>query len=373
MADAHDSRDLAKAAQPIMAEAREALSHSGTIMVLADSRATVLEVQGDDAARSAAAEMGLTIGVDWSERVRGTNAIGTALHTGEPVHVHGPEHYCQGSTQWTCAGAAVRDAAADRSLHGAVSVAGLSDTYNPHLLPLTLAIAARIQSTLAIRENRRRERLLEVGLGRLSAVASGGLLLFDRRGRFVTSDARGGLVLAAMGLAPNREVYTRIDALDVSTAAEEREVSLPYWMEPEWLEPIVDGNERIGTLIVLPHASQRALKVTRDGLPSYKLRRATEFIDAHLREAIHLEQVAAAAQVSPYHFHRQFKKATGMTPHQFIVSRRIEVAKRLLTASDLPIIEVAAQAGFMDQSHFTTTFRKLTSMTPRNYRHAMLG
>jgi AraC family transcriptional regulator len=62
-----------------------------------------------------------------------------------------------------------------------------------------------------------------------------------------------------------------------------------------------------------------------------------------------------------------------LTPHQFIVQRRVEQAKVLLAQSNLPIVDVAVRVGFMDQSHFTTTFRKLTSMTPRMYRNAVLS
>jgi AraC-like DNA-binding protein len=79
------------------------------------------------------------------------------------------------------------------------------------------------------------------------------------------------------------------------------------------------------------------------------------------------------ADVSQFHFHRQFKKTTGLTPHQFIVQRRIERAKVLLAQSNLPIVDVAARVGFVDQSHFTTIFRKLTSMTPKIYRNTILS
>ena len=59
-----------------------------------------------------------------------------------------------------------------------------------------------------------------------------------------------------------------------------------------------------------------------------------------------------------------------MTPHQYIVQLRMERAKTLLSDSDLPLAEVAAQVGFADQSHFSSTFRRTTAMTPRSYRNA---
>jgi AraC family transcriptional regulator len=135
----------------------------------------------------------------------------------------------------------------------------------------------------------------------------------------------------------------------------------------------MDDGERIGTLVPIPDALRRKAAAFQGGLPRYKLRRAVEFVDANLDQVIHLKDLARVADVSLFHFHRQFKKTTGLTPHQFIVQRRIEQAKVLLAQSNLPIIDVAVRVGFVDQSHFTTTFRKLTSMTPRIYRNAIMS
>jgi AraC family transcriptional regulator len=135
----------------------------------------------------------------------------------------------------------------------------------------------------------------------------------------------------------------------------------------------MDGGDRIGTLVLIPDALRRKAAAFQGGLPRYKLRRAVDFINANLDRVIHLKDMARVADVSRFHFHRQFKQTTGLTPHQFIIQRRIEQAKVLLAKSSLPIIDVAVRVGFVDQSHFTTTFRKLTSMTPRNYRNASLS
>src|SRR6202022_1348871 len=136
--------DFVRAGLPILEEAREALLHSETIAVLADSQGIVLKPEGDEAARDAAAEVGLTADEDWTERSRGTNSIGTTLHTGTAVHVHGAEHFCPVARTWTCAGALVRDPI-DATTLGVVSVAGLSNAHNPHFKALALFVAARIQ------------------------------------------------------------------------------------------------------------------------------------------------------------------------------------------------------------------------------------
>lgn len=108
------------------------------------------------------------------------------------------------------------------------------------------------------------------------------------------------------------------------------------------------------------------------GLPAHKLRRVTEFIEENLDQDLELAEIAQAVELSPYHFARSFKQTTGFSPIQFLMQRRIELAKRLLAEDEAPIVEVGLRAGFKNQSHFTTLFRKLTSLTPKAYRNAYL-
>ncbi len=108
------------------------------------------------------------------------------------------------------------------------------------------------------------------------------------------------------------------------------------------------------------------------GLPKHKLRRVTEFIVENLGNDLTLAEIAGIAELSPFHFARSFKQATGSTPIQFLTQRRIDLAKRLLAESDLPIVEIGLRAGFKNQSHFTTLFRKITAMTPKGYRNMCL-
>jgi AraC-like DNA-binding protein len=195
------------------------------------------------------------------------------------------------------------------------------------------------------------------------------LILFDTKGRLVKTDNRAGLILAAIGIEPNVKPRVRIDALD-ARGPKHGPATLPEWLHPEWIQPIVEGGEQLGTLVILPERFGSIAEPNRGVLPGHKLRRVVDFIQAHIDQPVHLEELAAAAAVSPFHFHRQFKKATGTTPHQYILQMRIQRAKELLSGSELPLVEVAAQVGFSDQSHFTSTFCKMTSLTPRHYRNA---
>ncbi len=71
---------------------------------------------------------------------------------------------------------------------------------------------------------------------------------------------------------------------------------------------------------------------------------------------------------SAYHFARQFRAATGVPPHQYVVTRRVERAHQLLRTSDLSLADIAASAGFSDQSKFSTHFKRVLGVTPRQFR-----
>ena len=103
-------------------------------------------------------------------------------------------------------------------------------------------------------------------------------------------------------------------------------------------------------------------------LPGYKLRMVIEYIMENLGGSPTLEQMAAVVQLSPYHFARQFKAATGLPPHQYVIARRIERAKKiLLSETDLSLAEIATLVGFSDQSQFTRHFKRLIGVTPGRF------
>lgn len=104
------------------------------------------------------------------------------------------------------------------------------------------------------------------------------------------------------------------------------------------------------------------------GLLQHKLRRVQAFIEKYITEPIHVEQLAAEVHMSPFHFARMFKQATGQPPHLYVVMQRVERAKSLLRDSELALIDVAAQAGFGTQGHFCGVFRRYTGFTPRTFR-----
>jgi AraC family transcriptional regulator len=104
------------------------------------------------------------------------------------------------------------------------------------------------------------------------------------------------------------------------------------------------------------------------GLTGRRLRRVTEFIAANYSRDVSLTELSAAAEMSPFHFAREFKRSTGTTPHQYLIKYRIDRAKALLAESKMPLVEVGFRSGFSHQSHFTRLFHKLTGTTPQSYR-----
>jgi len=104
------------------------------------------------------------------------------------------------------------------------------------------------------------------------------------------------------------------------------------------------------------------------GLSGHKLRLVREFINANYALDLSLAELAAVAGMSTFHFAREFKRAAGSTPHQYLMKLRIERAKELLAKSEMSLVDVGCQSGFSHQSHFSRLFRKLTGTTPQSYR-----
>ncbi len=113
--------------------------------------------------------------------------------------------------------------------------------------------------------------------------------------------------------------------------------------------------------------TQPRLSNYTDGLSKPKLQQVTQYINEHLHEEVKLVEISAIAQISPYHFLRLFKQSMGITPHQYILQRRIDKAKYLLQKSELSIADIAFRVGFCDQSHLTQYFKRIVGVTPRQF------
>ncbi|MBE9182107.1 helix-turn-helix transcriptional regulator [Oculatella sp. LEGE 06141] len=118
-------------------------------------------------------------------------------------------------------------------------------------------------------------------------------------------------------------------------------------------------------------ATRPKLSSYTDGLSQTKLALVTDYINDHLHHDLKLDEIAAIAQISLYHFLRLFKQRMGITPHQYILQCRIHKAKDLLEHSELTIAEIAIRTGFCDQSHLTRYFKRLVGVTPNQLLQSM--
>lgn len=99
-----------------------------------------------------------------------------------------------------------------------------------------------------------------------------------------------------------------------------------------------------------------------------RVRRAVEYMREHQEEDIGLADIAAAVHLSTFHFARMFKSAMGVPPHRYLGQLRLEAARGMLAAGELPLAEIAAACCFSTQANFTRAFRQFSGMTPGQYR-----
>ncbi|MCI9609268.1 MAG: AraC family transcriptional regulator [Oscillibacter sp.] len=102
-------------------------------------------------------------------------------------------------------------------------------------------------------------------------------------------------------------------------------------------------------------------------------RRVQAFIDGHFSEPLTLQDMGKALHVSPYYLSHAFKEASGYSPTQYLLRRRIGEAQNLLISTDLPMARIAEQVGFETQNYFNLQFSKHVGMPPGKYRESFVG
>lgn len=120
--------------------------------------------------------------------------------------------------------------------------------------------------------------------------------------------------------------------------------------------------------LVSQHTTRRAPALSHDD-SSELMQAAQAYLLKNVTHNISLEELAAHVGLSPYHFLRRFRATFGMPPHTYRLQQRIHLAKRML-ADGTPIVQVALDTGFTDQSHFTRRFKTFVGTTPRQYQIA---
>ncbi len=128
------------------------------------------------------------------------------------------------------------------------------------------------------------------------------------------------------------------------------------------------AGETLRLLIRDTYTTAPAPEPERDALPPATRASIVEFLETGMESDIHLESLARLAQMSVATFIKAFRAAFHTTPYQYLLDRRIDRAKTLLSSTRLSITEISAAVGFSTPNHFATTFRQRVGLTPREFR-----
>jgi AraC family transcriptional regulator len=114
--------------------------------------------------------------------------------------------------------------------------------------------------------------------------------------------------------------------------------------------------------------SKPSLGFKANGLPQSQLERVIDYVKANLSQDLSILDLATLTGMSESHFSRSFKQSVGITPYQYLMQQRVELAKQLLEKRSIAISTIALDCGFANQTHLTKVFRQMTGMTPKAYQ-----
>jgi AraC family transcriptional regulator len=114
-------------------------------------------------------------------------------------------------------------------------------------------------------------------------------------------------------------------------------------------------------------------RVTIGGLPTWQARKISTYVELHISRRIHIKALSRLVGLSASHFCRAFKCSFGVSPRDYVVRRRIEVAQALMLTTSEPLSAIAVSCGMCDQQHFTRSFRRIVGETPSSWRRTRGG
>lgn len=112
----------------------------------------------------------------------------------------------------------------------------------------------------------------------------------------------------------------------------------------------------------------QAVRDSDGGLPESALRRLADYVGDNLHRNLTLSELAGVEHLSTYHFSRMFKRSTGFSPYRYVIQRRVERAKELLSGTDLTVTEVARAVGFSHQGHLAYHTKRVLGVLPTSLR-----
>lgn len=135
---------------------------------------------------------------------------------------------------------------------------------------------------------------------------------------------------------------------------------------------VADLTRLFATYLVEKYIAAAAEKPDfHSGLPIWQLRKVEDHVRENLAEEISVETLAELVELSPFHFSRVFKQATGMSPLQFVTRERITLAQQLIRETSRNLIEIGLEVGYTSPSHFAKVFRKVVGVTPTEFRSGL--
>jgi AraC family transcriptional regulator len=145
-----------------------------------------------------------------------------------------------------------------------------------------------------------------------------------------------------------------------------------YWSEPTAL--LLDSWALMLSEAVVRRFSihdERSRRRSLGKIPARGMAYVVDYVEANLDQDIRLAALADLATMSRYHFAHRFRETIGLSPHAYVMERRVARAQDLLKRGESGLAQVALACGFADQAHFTTTFRRKIGMTPGEYQRAV--
>ncbi|TWH48687.1 sigma-54-dependent Fis family transcriptional regulator [Sporomusa sp. KB1] len=174
------NRDLITIAKPFMENLYQIVAGSGFVVALTDIRGYIMEIFGDKDTLTNPMTASFFQGANWSETEAGTNAIGTALITGQSIQVSGSEHYCRKHHCLTCSAAPIID---DKgTVLGILDVSGKSEAAHLHTLGMVMAAAEAIMAQLGIRKKNKELSVINNRLTNIFNTMSDGVIMVDNNG-----------------------------------------------------------------------------------------------------------------------------------------------------------------------------------------------
>lgn len=374
-------------AQPELDQLYKIVRAAGYTVLFCDTAGVAIEHRGEDSAASLFRHWGTWLGGVWSEQVEGTNGIGTCIVEQRPVTIHRSQHFRSRHINLSCSGAPVFDV--DGSLLAVLDVSAIDPALSEraHALTGTLTVtSARAIEERNFRERFCREWIVAVALPEDGTPAM--LLAVDNSQRIAGADrfARAMFSLDDNLLRAGVSLWSIFER-DLAPFRHKETIDVPTMLVS------AGGTEPWAALVTPPENTSGARSVTnvalharprpdfrdllrhlaptprvRGGLRPAAMRRIQEYVDAHLSENVDLPVLAGIAGLSVFHFAREFKRTAGVTPHHYLLEKRVEQAKTLLTRTDLSLSEIAFASGFSDQSHFTRRFHQILGATPKEFR-----